>query len=38
MVKPRDWPWIPPNADLGGLCGRLLCPSFSTVELFALQE
>ena len=25
-----------PNADLGGLCGRLLCLSFSEVELFTL--
>ena len=27
-----------PNADPGGLCGRLLCPSFSKVELFTLQD
>ena len=25
-----------PDADPGGLCGRLLCPSFSKVELFML--
>ena len=25
-----------PNADPCGLCGRLLCPSFSKVELFTL--
>ena len=27
-----------PDADLGGLCARLLCPSFSKVELFTLQD
>ena len=25
-----------PEAGLGGLCGRLLCPSFSKLESFAL--